>query len=206
MKRKQWIAIALMIVMAALLAISAFASELSEDTPNGGTEVTASVSGTSAGDVSYIITIPETVDFGTLVRPRDDSDDSYQEVTFTVAATEIEGLDPDYECICVYVRDSNATVDGDQSFWITGKSDSSKKFSYDVFDISGEEMNVDSVCINRSSMTSASGYFLCLFEEEGESITGTLRLNLTQLCDYSLADIVGDYSGSMVFFSAVEDQ
>ena len=206
MKARKMLAICLAAMMTVASVVSTSAAELTETAPLGRTEVTAQIEGAAPGDVSYIITIPDVVDFGTLTQPADDSVDSYKDVEYTVTATEITGLDADEQQISVYVRDQNATVDGDQEFWITHKTDSSKKFTYDIFDVAGEEMNVDSVNINRNTMTSASGYYLAGFDTQGESLTGTLRINQVQLCDYNLADIVGEYSGYMVFFSAVEDK
>lgn len=94
-------------------------------------------------------------------------------------------------------------VNGDQEFYIANKTDSTKKFTYDVYTDSA--VSVASVNINRNTMTLAAGYYLAGFTVAGEEIEGTLRLNQVQLCDYDLAEIVGDYSGYMVFFSAVED-
>ena len=108
--------------------------------------------------------------------------------------------------ISVYVKDQNATVNGDQEFYIANKTDSTKKFSYDVYTDAPEEMTNESVSVNQNAMTQAAGYYLTGFITAGESVEGTLRLNQNQLTSYNLADIVGDYSGYMVFFSIIEEQ
>ena len=204
MKTKQILSVTAAVVMALAASMPSYAAELTPSSPGGQTEVTAQILDTEPGDVEYIITIPDVVDFGTLTQPADNTADSFKDVEYTVTATKITGLDPDTKQISVYVKDAAATVDGDQEFYIKNKSDSSKKFSYDVYDTT--DLTNTSVSVNSNTMTSSAGYFLKGFTAEGESVTGTLRLNQVQLCDYNIADIVGDYSGDMVFFSAVEDQ
>ena len=114
------------------------AAELTEDEPGGQTEVKAHIDGNPIpGEVSYIITIPDVVDFGLPTRPAND-EDSYKDVDYTVEATVIEGLD-------------TAT-------------------------------------------------------EQGQQVNGKLRLNQRQLYGYDITDIIGNYSGYMVFYSIVEDQ
>ena len=63
--------------MAAMLAatgvVSASAATLTNENPDSSTEVTARIEGTQPGDVSYVITIPDMVDFGTLTQPQTDT-------------------------------------------------------------------------------------------------------------------------------------
>lgn len=205
MKTKKLFTLILAVLMAALTVVSATAAQLTEDSPSGKTEVTAHIDGGSIppGDVSYIITIPDLVDFGLLTQPESKSDVSFNDVGYTVTATEINGLDDDTQQVSVYVKDENADLNGYQEFVITNKNDSTKKFEYDVYD---EAIDENSVPINQNAMTVAAGYFLTGFTVTGDEINGTLRLDQTQLCDYDIAEIVGDYSGYMVFYSIIEDQ
>lgn len=204
MKAKRLLTLALAVLMAALTVVSASAAQLTEDKPDGKTEVKAHINGNTPGDVSYIITIPDVVDFGLLTQPENKNNPVYKDVNYTVTATQITGLDDDTQQVSVYVRDENATVNGDQEFWITNKTDSTKKFKYDVYDKAAVTDGDDS--INNGTMAQAAGYFLNGFTTTGEEIEGTLRLDQTQLCDYNLSEIVGEYSGYMVFFSMIEDQ
>lgn len=130
-----------LVIAALLIVMSVFtvtAAELTEDEPGGQTEVKAHIDGNPIpGEVSYIITIPDVVDFGLPTRPAND-EDSYKDVDYTVEATVIEGLD-------------TAT-------------------------------------------------------EQGQQVNGKLRLNQRQLYGYDITDIIGNYSGYMVFYSIVEDQ
>ena len=189
--------------MTAAMMVSVSADTLTETSPSGQTEVTARIEAAAPGEVSYIITIPDVVDFGVLTQPADPDKDDYKDVPYTVTATKLDGLDPSKQEVSVYVRDQNATINGEQEFYIANKSDASKKFKYDVYTV--PNIVNSSVSINDETMTSAAGYYLKGFTEEGESVEGTLRLNQNQLCQYQLADIVGEYSGYMVFFSMVDD-
>ena len=51
-----------------------------------------------------------------------------------------------------------------------------------------------------------AGYFYTSFTVKDEFLDGTLRLNQNQLYGRDLADIVGEYSGYMVFTSFIENQ
>lgn len=203
MKAKKIITIALAAAMALTAAVSVSAeTKLTDQSPSGKTEVTAKIEGGDVpGDVTYEITIPDVVTFGTLHQPAANDADDFVYADYTVTADKITGLEADQQ-VSVYVRDQNATVDGDHEFWIANKSDSSKKFKYDVFDVRQIDANTDS--INQNNMSSAAGYFLEGFTEAGQAVDGTLRLNQLQLYGQNIADLVGEYSGYMVFFSTIE--
>ncbi|MEE3493344.1 hypothetical protein [Ruminococcus sp.] len=203
MKAKRLLTLALAVLMIAMTVVSVSAVQLTETDPDGQTEVKAHIGGSTPepGDVTYIITIPDVVDFGELKQ-----EDTKKDVAYTVTLDEVNNLDPDAQQISVYVKNQNATVNGDQEFYITNKADSTKKFSYDVYSIAPNEMTDASVSINQNTMTQAAGYYLVGFTTAGETLSGSLRLDQNQLMGYNLADIVGDYNGYMVFFSIIEDQ
>ena len=200
MKAKKILTVTSALIMAVTAATPAYAAEFTEISPGGETEVTAQILG-DAGDVTYVISIPDVVDFGVLTQPADDTADDFKTVDYTVTATKIEGLDAATQKVSVYVKDENATVDGDQDFFIANKTDSSKKLSYDIFDTT--TITSTTVPVN-NTMTKPVGFYLHGFITEGEAVEGSLRINQIQLCGYALSDIVGDYSGHMVFFSTVE--
>lgn len=204
MKAKTISSIAIAAAMAAtsVISVSAGTIELTPDNNSGNTEVKARISGApTPGDVSYIITIPDAVDFGELTQPAT-NDDSFNDKPFNVKLTELNGtFDPDAQQISVYVKDQNATT-GDSEFYIANKTDPSIKLGYEVFRSSTPSMD------NKVSADSfkTAGYFYTSFTVKNESLDGTLRLNQNQLYGRNLADIVGEYSGYMVFTSFIENQ
>ena len=201
MKAKRIISIALAAAIAAASAISVSAAQLTESDPNGQTEVIAHIDGASPGDVSYIITIPDVVDFGTLTIPADNSSDYDKDVTYTVEATEVTGLDPETQAIAVYVKDQNASADN-RAFQIANKENAAIAFNYDVYR-STETVNEFTIVNNVDFFT--KGYYLTGFNAESQTLNGTLRFHQKQLYGQNIADIAGDYSGYMVFFSAIEN-
>ena len=203
MKARKILSLALAAVMAAAAVVSVSAAELTESNSNGQTEVKAHIDGGVPGDVSYIITIPDTVDFETLAVPENNTDDHNKDVEYTVTMTKLEGLDPAEKVVNVYVKDQNAVVGSVEQFYIANKSNADVKFAYDVYTATGANVNM-STNVNFNTMET-NGFFLTGFSEQGQSLTGTLRFDLNQLYGESLARIAGDYSGYMVFFSAIED-
>ena len=201
MKAKRIISIALAAAIAAASAISVSAAQLTESDPNGQTEVIAHIDGASPGDVSYIITIPDVVDFGTLTIPADNSSDYDKDVTYTVEATEVTGLDPETQAIAVYVKDQNASADN-RAFQIANKENAAIAFNYDVY--RSTETVKESTRVNNGDFFT-KGYYLTGFNTTGQTLNGTLRFHQKQLYGQNIADIAGDYSGYMVFFSAIEN-
>ena len=201
MKAKRIITLALAVLMAVMTVVSVSAAQLTEDNASGKTEVTANIKGPDPGDVSYIITIPDVVDFGTLTIPADDSQDYDKDVTYDVEATEIENLNPDEEAIAVYVKDQGAKPEN-RDFRIANKDNPSIEFVYDVYRATGTDVN-ESTRVNNGDFFT-NGYYLTSFNTEGQILNGTLRFHQKQLYGQNIADIAGDYSGYMVFFSAIE--
>ena len=63
---------------------------------------------------------------------------------------------------------------------------------------------VDSdIPLNKGRMVNPDGYYLGDFQNTGDSKTGTLRLNQKQLYGKDIAEIAGDYSGTIVFTSSI---
>ena len=179
MKAKKLVTLTLAAAMVAASSVSVFAAELTDTDSTGQTEVKAHISG-NAGNVSYIITIPDVIDFGELTQPEDNSTDHFKDVNYEVKATKIVGLDAQTQSINVYVRDQNASVGGVDDFFITNK--------------------------NNANMSKAVGYHLYSFDTEGDNMTGVLRFNQNNIYGYDITQIAGDYSGHMVFFSTIENK
>lgn len=197
MKSKKVLAILLAVSLSTAIAVSVSAAELTPLSPNGNTEVTAHIEGITPGDVNYIITIPDKVDFGVLVQP-ENNEDHYKTVGYTVTATEIVGL-ADKQWVSVYVKDQNADEENDQ-FIITQMTSPYTQLTYDVYTSSD-----DNVPIN-SSVIGENGYLLISFNEQGQELNGTLKLNQNQLFGKDLNELAGDYSGYMVFHSTVTEK
>lgn len=202
------------IAMAAALAMSASLTvyaegtkQLTKNNPSDFTEVKAHIDG-STGAVSYIIEIPEVVDFGNLTQPETNAD-SYISKPYDVTAIEIKGLAKDAQGnvtqqVSVYVKDESATTTN-SNFYIAN-TDPAKdyKLQYHVFDTT----NISETTPPLSSVTMSSdkGYFLKAFTEQGQQVNGTLVLNQNQLFGKDLEAMSGDYSGHMVFYSEIVDK
>ena len=205
MKAKKIVTLALAAAMISAASVSVAAGTLTDQSPNGQTEVKGVISGVpTPGDVTYEITIPDVVDFGELTSTNT-PDDLYNDRSYTVKLDKVTGLE-DGKVIQVYVRDENATVDNDQEFYLTNKGNESVKFTYDVYDVESADITVATQAVNSVNMQYSAGYELKAFKTEGETVNGTLRFDPAQLESYELAEIVGEYNGYMVFFSSVEDE
>ena len=195
MKTRKILALSMAVATMVTASTAAFAAELTPSSTTGNTEVTANIQ--ASGEVSYTITIPDKVDFGTLTQPETDTD-SFKDVKFTVTATKIENLS-DKNRVAVAVKDKDATVDDDQ-FYITQKTSPNTKLMYLVYDTDtiGESDNhlAEGVMGNDE-------YNFAYFKNQGQSATGTIRLNQKQLYGKNIAEIAGDYSGTMVFTSSI---
>ena len=86
MKTKSILALALALSLSAAAVVSASAATLINTSPDGSAEVTARIEGAGPGEVSYIITIPDKVDFGVLTQPSDTTSDHFKDVSYTVTA------------------------------------------------------------------------------------------------------------------------
>ena len=195
MKTRKILALSMAVATMVTASTAAFAAELTPSSTTGNTEVTANIQ--DPGAVNYIITIPDKVDFGTLTQPETDTD-SFKDVKFTVTATKIENLS-DKSRVAVAVKDKDATVDDDQ-FYITQKTSPNTKLMYLVYDTDtiGESDNH----LAEGEMGN-DGYNFAYFKNQGQSATGTIRLNQKQLYGKDIAEIAGDYSGTMVFTSSI---
>lgn len=202
------------IAMAAALAMSASLTvyaegtkQLTKNNPSDFTEVKAHIDG-STGAVSYIIEIPEVVDFGNLTQPETNAD-SYISKPYDVTAIEIKGLAKDAQGnvtqqVSVYVKDESATTTN-SNFYIAN-TDPAKdyKLQYHVFDTTS--ISETTPPLSSVTMSSDKGYFLKAFTEQGQQVNGTLVLNQNQLFGKDLEAMSGDYSGHMVFYSEIVDK
>ena len=141
-----------------------------------------------AGNVSYLIVIPEEVDFGTLSQPDDGNTPAYKTVEFTLTADKIEDLSEGFKLV-VSVKGEGEN----NQFFIANDADSSVKLVFEVL-VNGEVLDV----------SGANGGKVAAFTAPGQNEVRILRLDQVQLVGKPLAQIVGDYSGTMVFYSRLE--
>lgn len=200
MKTRKLIATLIAVVLATTTVMPVSAAQVSDVDPNGSTQVTASIEDT--GIVSYLITIPDTADFGTLTQPESVETAHNVYFTFKVEATDITIRKN--QGVVVYMKDGSAT---DGQFYISQtETDDPFKIAYDVYDGKVSEENIaENSPINETATLGAYGYHLCTFmsDSEGQVQNVTLVLNQNDLYGQSLLDIAGDYSGSIVFHSAL---
>lgn len=198
MKTKKIIAALLAGVLGTTAVVSASAATLTNENPDCSTEITARIEGAGPGDVSYVITIPDKVDFGTLTQPETETD-SYKYIGFLVVATQ---LNFEKGAVSVYVKDS-AAADG--QFYIKQKDvENPFTISYDAFERVVDDTNREEfIPMNQSGDIGEYGYHLCSFaaSAEGSKQDVTLALNQKQLYAQNLDEIAGDYSGTMTFHS-----
>ena len=196
MKARKILALSMAVATMVTASTAAFAAELTLSSTTGNTEVTANIQ--ASGEISYVITIPDKVDFGTLTPPETDTD-SFKDVPYEVTAVNIEGLSED-QYVLIRLKDKDATEE-DSQFYLTQKTSPNTKFIYDVYNISPIENHYSPLA--SVSMTEPNGYFLVAFNEIGAKTTGTLRFNQKQLYGKDISEIAGDYSGTMVFTSSI---
>lgn len=196
MKAKKFLALSMAVITVATASTAAFALEINQNSPVGNTEVSANVK--ASGRISYTITIPDKVDFGTLTPPETDTD-SFKDIPYEVTATNIEGL-VDNQYVLVRIKDKDATEE-DGKFYLTQKTSPNTKFIYDVYNVSPiEDYYLPFAVV---PMTEPDGYFFVAFNKIGAKTTGTLRFNQKQLYGKDISEIAGDYSGTMVFTSSI---
>ncbi|MGN1479097.1 MAG: hypothetical protein ACI4XH_04965 [Acutalibacteraceae bacterium] len=180
--------------------MSVSAATLSDVTPENSMEVTANI--VDPGTVSYVITIPDTADFGTLELPETDETDHYTFYNFQVEATDLSIKRN--QGVSVYMKDSTSD---DNQFYISQKdTESPFKIAYDVYDtvVNGETV-ADYDSLNATVTPGTYGYHLCTFfyGSQGNAQDVTLALNQNALFGQQLSDIAGDYSGTITFHSAL---
>ena len=186
MKTKKIISVLLAGALAATAAISVSAAELTDNNPDGSTEVTARIEGGEPGAVSYIITIPDSVTFGNLTQPESEVD-SYIYCNFQVEATKIDIKTT--QTVSVFVKDGSEKADGE--FYLTQKDvESPFSLNYDMYERSFNDENSN----NYTPFTAGT---------QGQAQDVTLALNQKALYGQDLNTIAGDYSGNLVFHSAL---
>ena len=200
MKTKRIIAALIAAVLAVTPFMSVSAATLTDGTVDNSTAVKANIE--DPGSVSYVITIPETVDFGTLTQPDSIDADHYAIYRFDVEATELNIKSN--QGVTVYMKDANST---DNQFYLEQQNTETPfKISYDVYDTTVTVDNINTYDpINNTAEPGTYGYHLCtfLYDAQGRTQPVNLALNQNALYDKTLSNIAGDYSGTITFHSSL---
>lgn len=200
MKTKRIIAALIAAVLAVTPFMSVSAATLTDGTVDNSTAVKANIE--NPGSVSYVITIPETVDFGTLTQPDSIDADHYAIYRFDVEATELNIKSN--QGVTVYMKDANST--DDQFYLEQQNTETPFKISYDVYDTTVTVDNINTYDpINNTAEPGTYGYHLCTFLSDAQARKQPVNLALNQnaLYDKTLSDIAGDYSGTITFHSSL---
>ena len=196
MKIKKLIALLIAVVIVTSSVLSVSAATLTDVTVDNSTAVKANIE--DPGSVSYVITIPETVDFGTLTQPDSIDVDHYAIYRFDVEATELNLKSN--QGVTVYMKDANST---DNQFYLEQQNTETPfKISYDVYDTTVTVDNINTYDpINKTAEPGTYGYHLCtfLYDAQGRTQPVNLALNQNALYGQTISDIAGDYSGTITF-------
>lgn len=156
------------------------------------------------GNVSYIITIPDQVDFGTLTQLETETD-SYIFRELNVTAIQLNNL-LENQKVAVYIKDRSS---GDGRFHLTQQGVSDPfDIPYDIYDHTVDNQTVSSTDpVNRSANSFEKGYLLCDFASgsEGTERKVVLALNQKELYGKDLSEIAGGYSGTVTFHSELKE-
>lgn len=196
MKKKILAVLTMAAMLAGTMSMTAMAEEVTDQAPAGQSEVDARILG--QGDVSYIISIPDKIDFGTLQMPTEaGAENRLKNVGFTVEAKKIEGLNTTTSRVAVLVQDSE--TEGLYKFSIRGISDTNKgkTLDYQILNSQGKDLTNNSTAYQ-------NGYVLAGFGQEGESVKASLSLDQDQLlADPYIANWAGLYQGKLNFYTAI---
>ena len=191
--KKVWGALVATLALCAAVASPAIATELDNTNNTGNTEVDAKILD-AAGEVAYIVTVPEKIDFGKLSVPDNDAEgvDAYAIQQFQVKCVEMQGV----SLVKVHVYSFGSLAgEQNQKFFLTNKTNTACTFKpeYDVY--------AETTKIDVSEAMPANGFNYAMFSREGVSVTGGVALNQRQLLPYKddLTPIAGEYTGTMVF-------
>jgi len=197
MKKKLVVVLTVLTMLAAAIPVAG--KELSNVNNAGTTDVEADILDPDSGDVSYIIAIPEKIDFGTLQMPEaaDSEGTSLHErrVGFEVSAVEIHGLNESTQRVAVLMCDAGT---GTNVFQINGMSNNNtgKSLEYKVLTATGNDVT--------SGTRYPNGYLFAAFNATGQKVDGMLSLDQDQLLkDKVIKNWAGDYFGKINFYTAI---
>lgn len=184
-----------LVTVAAMLfsATTVFAdTDLTDTSPTGDIPVTAQVSN---GSVSYVVSIPDAIDFGKLMQPADTVNPHNVDRTITVMAKEITGMDSAHKLVVLMQDTENKS---ENKFCIKGQDslNADKKLEY-------VPKNSKSGALITDSAPFANGYLIGIFNAAGEEFNVDFSLDQNQLYGVDLNTYAGSYQGTLSFFTRI---
>ena len=183
-------------MMVSVMSTGVFAKDLdpsSETQRTGDTTVTATVEENS-NKADYIISIPETVDFGKIQQPETEGD-AYSYKDIKVSCITADNLAAG-TAIAVLVKDASATESSDP-FCLTHNTHSDCVLNYEIMNNNDESI--------QNGTWYANGFLFNLFTGAGQEATDKLRLNRNQLYNKDLSVWGGQYTGTLNFYTKIVD-
>ena len=180
---------------ASVMSTGVFAKDLDPSDENkkaGDTQVTATV-GENENKASYVIQIPDTVDFGKIQQPETEGN-AYSYKDITVSCIKADNLGAG-NGIAVLVKDATA-IESSNPFSLTHNTNSDCVLTYEI-------MNNDASIQNETWF--ANGFLFNLFTGAGQEATDQLRLNRSQLYNKDLSVWGGQYTGTLNFYTKIVD-
>lgn len=166
------------------------AKELTETNPGNETSVTIKVA--EAAPVSYIVQIPEKVDFGTIQQPNS-SGTSYLTQPITVKCVSLDGL-ASGQTLAVLVKDKDA-ADSLDPFKLTKEDNADIFMTYSILNTEGNNI--------QDLVWYSNGFLFSAFTAADQSTTNELRLDIGQLYGKDLTVWGGEYSGTLNFRTSI---
>ena len=180
-------------MMVSVMSTGVFAAELNPDSESnkaGNTKVTATVD-ENLNKASYVIQIPDTVDFGKIQQPETEGN-VYSTKDITVYCKQADNLAAGTG-IAVLVKDATATQSTDP-FCLTHETNSECVLNYEI-------MNNDASIQNGTWYS--NGFLFNTFTGAGQEATDQLRLNRGQLYNRDLSIWGGQYTGTLNFYTKI---
>lgn len=183
-------------MMVSVMSTGVFAKDLdpsSETQRTGDTTVTATVEENS-NKADYIISIPETVDFGKIQQPETEGN-AYSYKDITVSCIKADNLGAG-NGIAVLVKDATAAESSDP-FCLTHNTHSDCVLNYEIMNYNDESI--------QNGTWYANGFLFNLLTGAGQEATDKLRLNRNQLYNKDLSVWGGQYTGTLNFYTKIVD-
>lgn len=170
---------------------------VSKTSPSGSTTVVANVAKTDPGAVTYTISVPSYVDFGSLQRNEASMQGGNvwdRNITGQVTLTDVTGLDAMSQRIAVLVEDTKNGTNGFQMDGASGAALSNKK-TLNYIILAGEQDLTDTTVY-------PNGFVIGAFAEQDNTVNLTFKLNQNQMTG-ELDQWEGTYQGTLTFYSKV---
>ena len=183
-------------MMVSVMSTGVFAKDLDPSDENkkaGDTQVTATVE-ENENKASYVIQIPDMVDFGKIQQPETEGD-AYSYKDIKVSCITADNLAAG-TAIAVLVKDATAAESSDP-FCLTHNTHSDCVLNYEIMNYNDESI--------QNGTWYANGFLFNLFTGAGQEATDKLRLNRNQLYNKDLSVWGGQYTGTLNFYTKIVD-